>query len=106
MLCDDGTLLITEQRYKKIIPEVTINKYKRLVQIRNEATTEEEIQKLTKEIDNLFLKDNPDQFMVRPQFTKGLKSVPKKKKKRFVNEEEKENDKRRERAVKAVKEKC
>lgn len=90
VLCDDGTLLITEQRYKKIIPEVTINKYKRLVQIRNEATTEEEIQKLTKEIDNLFLKDNPDQFMVRPQFTKGLKSVPKKKKKRFVNEEEKE----------------
>lgn len=90
VLCDDGTLLITEQRYKKIVPEVTINKYKRLVQIRNEATTEEEIQKLTKEIDNLFLKDNPDQFMVRPQFTKGLKATPKKKKKRFVNEEEKE----------------
>ena len=90
VLRDDGTLLITEQRYKKIVPEVTINKYKRLVQIRNEATTEEEIQKLTKEIDNLFLKDNPDQFMVRPQFTKGLKATPKKKKKRFVNEEEKE----------------
>lgn len=57
---------------------------------RNEATTEAEIQELTEEIDNLFLKVNPDQYMVRPQFTKGLKSTPKKKKKHFTDEKEKE----------------
>lgn len=90
VLRDDGTLLITEQRYKKTIEESTINKYKEFVQLRNEATTEEEIQAMTERIDKLFLKENPDQFMVRPQFTKGLKSTPKKKKKRFANEEEKE----------------
>ena len=90
VLRDDGTLVITEQRYKKTVSESTISEYKELVQRRNEATTEAKIQELTKEIDNLFLKENPDQFMVRPQFTKGLKSVPKKKRKRFVNEEEKE----------------
>lgn len=90
VLRDDGTLLITEQRYKKTVEESTISEYKELVQRRNEATTEAEIQELTEEIDNLFLKVNPDQYMVRPQFTKGLKSTPKKKKKHFTDEKEKE----------------
>ena len=44
VLRDDGTLVITEQRYKKTVSESTISEYKELVQRRNEATTEAKIQ--------------------------------------------------------------
>lgn len=90
ILRNDGTIVITEQRYKKTIGKSTIRAYEQLVQRRNEATTEKEIQEITEEIDSLFLKENPDQMMIRPKFTKGLKSSPKKKKKKFENEEARE----------------
>lgn len=90
ILQNDGTIVITEKRYKKTIGELTVRAYEQLVQRRNKATTEKEIQEITEEIDSLFLKENPDQMMIRPKFTKGLKSSPKKKKKKFENEEARE----------------
>lgn len=86
ILRDDGTLLITEKRYKKTLSDENIRKYNDYLKRRNNATTQEEIDKYTAEIDNILMKE--DVHMVRPIFTKGLKSKPKKKKKHFQNQEE------------------
>lgn len=88
VLRDDGTLLITEKRYKKTLSDESVRKYQDYVQRRNNATTQEEIDECTAEIDKILMKE--DIHMVRPNFTKGLKSKPKKKKKHFENEAEKD----------------
>lgn len=86
VLRDDGTLLITEKRYKKTLSDESVRKYQDYVQRRNNATTQEEIDECTAEIDKILMKE--DIHMVRPNFTKGLKSKPKKKKRHFENEAE------------------
>lgn len=86
VLRDDGTLLITEKRYKKTLSEESVRKYQDYVQRRNNATTQKEIEECTTEIDKILMKE--DIHMVRPNFTKGLKSKPKKKKRHFENEAE------------------
>lgn len=86
VLRDDGTLLITEKRYKKTLSDESVRKYQDYVQRRNNATTQKEIEECTTEIDKILMKE--DIHMVRPNFTKGLKSKPKKKKRHFGNETE------------------
>lgn len=86
VLRDDGTLLITEKRYKKTLSDESVRKYQDYVQRRNSATTQEEIDECTSEIDKILMKE--DIHMVRPNFTKGLKSKPKKKQRHFENETE------------------
>lgn len=86
VLRDDGTLLITEKRYKKTLSDESVRKYQDYVQRRNNATTQKEIEECTTEIDKILMKE--DIHMVRPNFTKGLKSKPKKKKRHFENEAE------------------
>lgn len=88
ILRDDGTIVITEKRYKKTLSDESVRKYKDYVQRRNNATTQEEIDKYTAEIDNILMTE--DIHMVRPNFTKGFKAAPKKKKRRFENETEME----------------
>ena len=91
ILQNDGTIRLTERRYKKSLSNECIEKYEKAVKNRNEATTLEEVQKWTKQIDKLLMKEiGNGQEMVRPNFTKGLKSKPKKKKRHFENEAEKE----------------
>ena len=84
ILRDDGTLLITEKRYKKTLSDENVRKYNDYVQRRNNATTQEDIDKFTAEIDKILMTE--DIHMVRPNFTKGLKAAPKKKKRHFENE--------------------
>lgn len=86
VLRDDGTLLITEKRYKKTLSDESVRKYQDYVQRRNNATTQEEIDVCTTEIDKILMKE--DIHMVRPNFTKGLKTKPKKKQRHFENEAE------------------
>lgn len=88
VLRNDGTLLIREKRYKKTLSAEKVEKYQELVQLRNNATTQKEIDDCTTEIDKILMKE--DIHMVRPNFTKGLKSKPKKKKRHFGNEAEME----------------
>lgn len=91
ILQNDGTIRLTERRYKKSLSNECIEKYEKAVKNRNEAITLEEVQKWTKQIDKLLMKEiGNGQEMVRPNFTKGLKSKPKKKKRHFENEAEKE----------------
>lgn len=85
ILQNDGTITLVEKRYKKCFSEETIRKYQDCLKARNAATTEEEIQKFTDNIDEILMKEDP--YMVRPLFTKGLKSKTKKKKKHFADEE-------------------
>ena len=87
-ILDGEKVLIVEKRYKKTLSDETIEKYNKLVIRRNEATTEKEIEEITKEIDNVLMVENI--HMVRPEFTRKLKSKPKKKSKKFKDEAEKE----------------
>lgn len=88
VLRNDGTLLIIEKRYKKTLSAEKVEKYQEHVQLRNNATTQEEIDECTKTINKILMKE--DTHIVRPNFTKGLKSKPKKKKRHFGNEAEME----------------
>lgn len=79
----DGTILFTEKRYKKILSAEVVKKYNELLAQRNQATTEEDVQRITVAIDKLLTVN--DVNMVRPQFTKKLKAKPKKKTKKVEN---------------------
>lgn len=86
VLQNDGTLVVTERRYKKSLSEDVIKQYEDDLAKREMATTQKEIDEITEDIDKLLMKDDP--HMVRPNFTKGLKSKPKKKKTKFANKME------------------
>lgn len=88
-IIQDDTVVFVEKRYKKNLSDATIEKYERLVERRNNATSTKIIDEINKEIDNLLTKE--DTYMVRPDFAKDLKASPKKKKRRnFENDEQKE----------------
>ena len=83
------TIVFKETRYKKSLSENKIKEYEKLVEKRNNATTQEGLDKINKEIDEV-LKVSKE-YMIRPDFTKNLKSQPKKKKrKKYENGEQKE----------------
>lgn len=83
------TIVFTETRYKKSLSENKIKEYERLVEKRNNATTQEELDEINKEIDKVLMVSK--EYMIRPDFTKNLKSQPKKKKRRkYENKEQKE----------------
>lgn len=85
----NDTVVFTETRYKKSLSEKTIADYEKLVKCRKEVTTREALEEINKEIDKLLM--TTDTYMVRPDFTKNLKSAPKKKRrKKFENDEQKE----------------
>lgn len=93
VLNDSGAFHV-ERRYKKILSDEVIVKYEDLQKQRELATTKEEINQITKRIDELLMKE--DITMIRPDFTKKLKAKPKKKK-HFKNDEERNlyNEKKR-----------
>lgn len=103
----DDKILIQETRYKKSLSEETIKDYEKYVKRRNEAKDQATIDEINAEIDKLL--KTTDTYYVRPKFTDGLKSKPKKKRKHFENEEERllHIEKQREYAAeqKALKEK-
>ncbi len=83
------TIVFTETRYKKSLSEKKIKEYELLVEKRNNATTQEELDEINKAIDEVLMVSK--EYMIRPVFTKSLKSQPKKKKrKKYENEEQKE----------------
>lgn len=86
VLQNDGTLVVTERRYKKSLSEDVIKQYEDDLAKREMATTQKEIDEITEDIDKLLMKDDP--HMIRPNFTKGLKSKPKRKKTKFANKME------------------
>lgn len=82
------TIVFKETRYKKSLSENKIKEYERLVEKRNDATTQEELDEINKAIDEVLMVSK--EYMIRPDFTKSLKSQPKKKKrKKYENEEQK-----------------
>lgn len=86
-IISDGKITISETRYKKSLSEEAIKKYESFVQRRNEATNQAQIEEINRKIDNLLKVTKT--YLIRPEFTKGLKSEPKKRKKRnFENDEE------------------
>lgn len=83
------TVVFTETRYKKSLSENKIREYERLVEKRDNATTQKELDEINKEIDDVLMVSK--EYMIRPNFTKNLKSQPKKKKrKKYESEEQKE----------------
>ena len=83
------TIVFTETRYKKSLSENKIKEYERLIERRNNATGQEELEEINKGIDDILMVSK--EHMIRPDFTKNLKSQPKKKKrKNHENEEQKE----------------
>lgn len=82
-------IVFKEARYKKNLSEKSIADYEDCIKDRERATTQEEIDEINRKIDRILKTE--DVYMVRPDFTKSLKSQPKKKKrKRYGNEEQKE----------------
>lgn len=101
-------VVFTETRYKKSLSENKIKEYERLVEKRDNATTQEELDEINKEIDDVLMVSK--EYMIRPNFTKNLKSQPKKKKrKKYECEEQKELNRQKQVAYaqeqKALKEK-
>lgn len=83
------TIVFTETRYKKSMSENKIKEYERLIEKRNNATTEKELEEINAAINEVLMVSKD--YMIRPDFTKNLKSQPKKKKRRkYENEEQKE----------------
>lgn len=102
------TIVFKETRYKKSLSENKIKEYERLVEKRNNAITQEELDEINKAIDEVLMVSK--EYMIRPDFTKNLKSQPKKKKrKKYESEEQKELNRQKQIAYaqeqKALKEK-
>lgn len=102
------TIVFKETRYKKSLSENKIKEYERLLEKRDNATTQEELDEINKEIDDVLMVSK--EYMIRPDFTKNLKSQPKKKKrKKYESEEQKELNRQKQIAYaqeqKALKEK-
>ncbi len=87
IILNDSGMYVTERRYKKTLSKKQIEEYEEKLKEREKATTQEEIDKITSEIDEILIKE--DKHMVRPYFTRGLKSTSKKKERCFENDEEK-----------------
>lgn len=104
----NDTIVFKETRYKKSLSESQIADYEDCLKDREKATTKEELDAINKKI-NKILKTE-DVYMIRPDFTKDLKSQPKKKKrKKYENEEQRELHRQKQKAYaleqKALKEK-
>lgn len=85
----DDTIVFKEERYKKSLSEDDIADYEDCLKDRENATSQEEIDEISRKIDGILKKE--DIHMIRPDFTKNLKSQPKKKKyRKYENEEQKE----------------
>ena len=96
---DDTVIFKETPRYKKNLSEKSIVDYEDCLKDREKATSQKEINEINKKIDKILKTE--DVYMVRPDFTKNLKSQPKKKKrKRYRNEEEKELYKKEQKKLK------
>lgn len=88
-IIQNDKIVFTETRYKKSLSEKKIADYEDCLRDREKATSQEEIDDINKKIDKILKTE--DVYMVRPDFTKNLKSQPKKKKcRKYENEEQKE----------------
>ena len=104
----NDTIVFKETRYKKSLSEDKIADYEDRLRDREKATTQEEIDIINKKIEGILKTE--DVYMIRPDFTKDLKSQPKKKKrKKYENEEQRELHRQKQKAYaleqKALKEK-
>lgn len=85
----NDTIMFVNKRYKKSLSEKSIADYEDCLKDMENETSQEEIEKINKKIDKILKVE--DVYMVRPNFTKNLKSQSKKKKRRkYDNEEQKE----------------
>lgn len=101
-------IIFKETRYKKSLSKDKIADYEDYLKDREKATTQEEIDIINKRIEGILKTE--DVYMIRPDFTKDLKSQPKKKKrKKYENEEQRELHRQKQKAYvleqKALKEK-
>ena len=101
-------IIFKETRYKKSLTESLIADYEDCLKDREKATTQEEIDKINKRIEGILKTE--DVYMIRPDFTKDLKSQPKKtKRKKYEKEEQRELHRQKQKAYaleqKALKEK-
>lgn len=84
-----------------------ISDYEDCLRDRENATSQEEIDGINKKIEKILKTE--DVYMIRPDFTKSLKSQPKKKRRKYENEEQKELNRQKQKAYtqeqKALKEK-
>ena len=93
----NDTIVFKETRYKKSLSESQIADYEDCLKDREKATTKEELDAINKKIDKILKTE--DVYMIRPDFTKDLKSQPKKKKrKKYENEEQRELHRQKQKA--------
>lgn len=85
----DNTIIFKETRYKKSLSESQIADYEDCLKDREKATTQEALDEINRKIEKILKTE--DVYMIRPDFTKDLKSQPKKKKrKKYGNEQQME----------------
>ena len=107
-IIQNDKIVFKETRYKKNLSESQIADYEDCLKDREKATTQEALDVINKKIDKILKTE--DVYMIRPDFTKDLKSQPKKKKrKKYENEEQRELHRQKQKAYaleqKALKEK-
>lgn len=85
-IIQNDKIVFKEKRYKKSLSEKSIADYEDCLKDREKATTQEEVDGINKKIEKILMTE--DVHMVRPEFTKSLKSQPKKKKRKKYEKEE------------------
>lgn len=88
VIIQNDSIVFTETRYKKSLSEKSIADYEACLKDRENAINQKDIDEINRKIDEILKVE--DVHMARPDFTKNLKSQPKKKRKKFENEQQKE----------------
>lgn len=87
----EGSVIFVESRYKHYLSDNKIKQYNLLMEKKNNVTNQDEI---NSEINKILMVNK--EYMIRPQFTKKLKSQPKNKRHiKYENEEEKQKQKQK-----------
>ena len=82
----DDTIIFKETRYKKSISDKKIADYEDCLKDMEKAENQEEIDEINKKIEKILKVE--DVYMIRPEFTKNLKSKPKKKRRKKQESDE------------------
>ena len=96
-IIQDGAIIFKEERYKKNLSEKMVADYEDCLKDREKTATQEEVNEINKKIKKILMKE--DVYMIRPDFTKDLKSQPKKtKRKKYEKEEQRELHRQKQKA--------
>ena len=90
----EGSIIFVKFHYKNYLSDKKIKQYNLLMEKKNNVTNQDELDEINSEINKILMVNK--EYMIRPQFTKKLKSQPKNKRHiKYENEEEKQLQKQK-----------